>query len=58
MFMNGTLSFASAIAGLSSNAGLGILVLLRKNDSIKNSLLVLGVLLLSSILAGVIIQLF
>lgn|SRR5574344_324632 len=57
MFMSGALSFASTVAGLASNAGLGILVLLKNNTSFKNSMLVLSLLLISAITSGIILQL-
>lgn len=56
MLIKGTISFGSAIAGLCSNAGLGLLVLLRKNDKFSDSLLVIGLLLISSIISGLIFQ--
>lgn len=56
MLINGTLSFGSAMAGLCSNAGLGLLVLLRKNENIKNSLLIILLLLGISIAAGISLQ--
>lgn len=56
MFINGVISFGSTIAGLSSSAGLGLLVLIRKNKSLKDTLFVIGTLLTVSITAGILIQ--
>lgn len=56
MFLKGAISFGSTIAGLSSGAGLGLLVLLRKNKDRKNTVMIIGILLSVSILAGIIIQ--
>lgn len=58
MYLEGVLSFGSVIAGLSSGAGLGLLVLLRKNKDKKNTALVVGILLAVSVLAGIILQIF
>lgn len=58
MLIKGTISFAAAISGLCSNAGLGLLVLLRKNSTLKDSVLVITLLLLASILSGLIIEFF
>ena len=58
MFINGVISLGSTVAGLSSSAGLGLLVLIRRNKSIKNTLFVIGTLLTVSIVAGILIQLF
>lgn len=58
MFLKGAISFGSVISGLSSSAGLGLLVLLRKNKDIKNTALIIAILLIASISAGILIQLF
>lgn len=56
MLIKGTISFGAAMAGLFSNAGLGLLVLLRKNTSIKDTALIIILLLLISILGGIALQ--
>lgn len=56
MLIKGTLSFGAAIAGLCSNAGLGLLVLLRKNDNIKDSLFIISLLFVISVISGIIFQ--
>lgn len=58
MYLKGAIGFGSVVAGLCSSAGLGTLVLLRKNDDIKDTLRIIGLLLLISIIAGVLIQFF
>ena len=55
--MLGTISFGGAIAGLCSNAGLGLLVLLKRNEKLSDSFLIIFLLLIISILSGLIIQL-
>jgi len=58
LFAKGTISFGSLISGLCSAAGLGILVLAKENKSLKNTLLIIGLLLASSILSGILLQAF
>ena len=58
MLMKGAIGFGSAVAGLCSGAGLGLLVLYKKNSSLKDSLKITGILLLISIIAGILIQTF
>lgn len=56
MLIKGTISFGAAMAGLCSNAGLGLLVLIRKNASLKDTALVISLLLIISILCGIVLQ--
>lgn len=56
MYLKGAIGFGSVISGLCSSAGLGLLVLLRKNDDIKDTLRIISLLLLISIMTGIIIQ--
>jgi len=55
MLIKGTITFGAAMSGLLSNAGLGLLVLL-KNNSIKDSLKVIGILFIISIISGCLIE--
>lgn len=54
MYIKGVLTFASTIAGLCASAGLGLLVLIRKNDSKKDTIFIIAMLLFISILSGMI----
>jgi len=56
LMIKGTISFGAAMAGLLSNAGLGLLVLLRGNR-LKNNLRIVVILLLISIICGEVLQL-
>lgn len=56
-FLKGGLSFGSTIAGLCSSGGLGLLVLLRENNTPKDTLKMIGLLVLISTLVGLAIQL-
>lgn len=52
LYINGVLSFASVISGLSLGAGLGLIVLFKKNTDIKDSFNIMAILLFISIFAG------
>ena len=54
MLIKGTITFGAAISGLLSNAGLGLLVLLKNND-FKDTVKIILMLLLISILSGYLI---
>lgn len=57
LLIKGSIGFGSAVAGLLSNAGLGILVLFRHNENFKDTAKIIGILLLISIISGMVIQL-
>ncbi len=56
MYVKGAISFGSAIAGLCSGAGLGLLVLLKRNTSFKDTMKIILILLVVSIFSGIVIQ--
>lgn len=56
LYMDGVLSFGSAVAGLCSSAGLGLLVLFRMNRSMKENVTVLAFLVVIAVTAGSILQ--
>ncbi len=55
MLIKGTISFGAAMSGLLSNAGLGLLVLLKNND-FKDTVKITAILLIISILSGLAIN--
>lgn len=57
LLTKGTISFGSAMAGLLSNAGLGLLVLFRGNRA-KNNFKIIIILLIISIVCGELLQIF
>ena len=58
MYLKGAISFASCVSGLCAGAGLGILVLIRKNENKKDTLNIIFILLAASILTGIITAFF
>lgn len=57
MLIKGTITFGAAMSGLLSNAGLGLLVLLKNND-FKDTIRVIFILLMISFVSGVAINFF
>lgn len=57
MLVKGSISFGTAISGLLSNAGLGLLVLL-KNNNLKDTLKIILIILSISIIVGLLINFF
>lgn len=57
LYIAGTISFGSTVAGLGAAGGLGLVVLFRENHDTKNTLMVIAWLLGISIAAGIFIQL-
>lgn len=57
LYLSGAISFASVISGLSTGAGVGLLILFKMNKNVKENLKIVGVLVLIAILAGLFIEL-
>ncbi len=57
-YLKGGISFGSAIAGLSASGGLGMLVLLKENKDRKETALIVALLVLISLTAGILLNLF
>ena len=57
MLIKGTISFGAVISGLLANSGLGLLVLLKNND-FNDTLRIIFILLLISIVSGMAINFF
>jgi len=54
--MKGAIGFGSVVAGLSSGAGLGLLVLLKKNEDKKDTLKIILLLFIISTISGLVLQ--
>lgn len=57
-FLDGIITFGSLVAGLCSGAGVGLLVLFKRNENIKENLTILILLILIGSLSGLLIQYF
>lgn len=57
MYIKGAISFGAVIAGLTSNAGLGLLILFTRKESWKSFFLIAGILVLTGFCAGLILSL-
>jgi hypothetical protein len=58
LYIDGGLSFGSTVAGLSTGAGVGIMVLFRANRDIKENILIVALLYVIGVLSGSIISIF
>ena len=56
LYMKHTISFGSLIAGLCSAGGLGILVLLKRNNDKKDTAIIFGIMVLASTIIGLVFQ--
>ena len=56
LFVKNTISFGSLVAGLCTSGGLGILVLLRRNEDKKDTAIIIGILLVVGTLVGLALQ--
>lgn len=56
MFVAGSLSLGSLIAGLSTGAGIGLVVLFKNNKNFKENLMIVGILYITGALCGMLIQ--
>ncbi len=55
-YITGVLSFGSLIAGLCSGAGVGVLLLFKRNRNIRENLCILGILYAIGAISGIVIQ--
>ena len=58
LLAEGAITFGSAVAGLCTGAGVGLVVLFRTNKNIKENLIITGLLYLTGTLSGIIINIF
>ena len=58
LYLSGTITFASLAAGLSSAAGIGLVVLFRTGRSLRENLAITGLLFAISAAAGIALSFF
>ena len=58
LYIEGVLSFGSIIAGLTTGAGVGLVVLFKTNKHIKQNLAIMGILYAAGAAAGLLIDCF
>ena len=56
-YISGALSFGSLVAGLCSGAGVGVLLLFKRNKNLKQNFCILALLYAIGVLSGIVIQL-
>ena len=57
LYLSGAISFASVISGLSTGAGVGLLVLFKVNKNVRENAKIVGTLVIIAIAAGIILEL-
>ena len=57
-YLSGIIGLGGLFAGLLSNAGIGLIVLIRNNKNRRENLIITGTLYVLSVLAGIVISLF
>ncbi len=55
LYLNGSITFGAVLAGLSTNAGVGLTVLFRANRSLKQNLFIVGLLYLLGTAVGMVV---
>lgn len=58
LYIEGTLTFGSLIAGLCTNAGAGLLILFRDKSKFRENLKILGILYICAVIPAIILHLF
>ena len=58
LYADGAISFGTAIAGLCTGAGIGLAVLFRANKSIRENLIITGIVYVVGVLSGIVINFF
>lgn len=57
LYITGKLSFGTTLAGLISNSGLGLLMLLKNKKMIKKTIVIIAILVLTALVSGYVINL-
>lgn len=56
LYIEGIVSFGSAIAGLSTGAGVGLLVLFKTNKNLKENFIIIGILYFVAVISGLLLN--
>ena len=56
LYVQGALSFGAAVAGLCTSAGVGLAVLWRMNRNWRDNLLLMGILFITGVVAGILVN--
>lgn len=57
LYLNGAITFGSAMAGLLTGSGVGLLVLFKYNKNLKENILILGIIYGVGVISGILIDL-
>lgn len=57
LYLSGSITFGSVLAGLCTNAGVGLTVLFRTNHNLKQNLFIAGLLVVLGVALGLVVQL-
>ena len=57
LYLNGAITFGSAMAGLLTGSGIGILILFKNNKNLKENFAILGIIYSVGVVSGIIIDL-
>ena len=58
LYTEGVVSFGALVAGLSTGAGVGLLILFKTNKNIKQNIIIMGILYGAAVTSGLLIQAF
>ena len=58
LFLDGVISFGSAVAGLCTGAGIGLVILFRTNKNMSENFKIIGMLYVIAVIAGIVLLLF
>ena len=57
LYISGGIGFGSAVAGLCTGAGAGMLMLFKANKNLKENFIIAGILFAAACISGIVLQL-
>ena len=57
LYLNGSITFGSAMSGLLTGSGIGILILFKNNKNLKENMFILSLIYFIGVFSGIIIDL-